>query len=398
MAALHSLQMVGGDGNEQATNWDHHRRELPGFVWTLAVRTEGNAQISGKRFVSETDALSFPPPRIVLRGRHRSRLPGCRRGRRIPARVIVGYPGSLNRRHLYLRPYWHEDIKVDDRNRIGVLDSGRPPSHAFCKRAVWAIPCLLFLALLPFYHLAWSAQGTGLSHDDGIYLVTAKALATGKGYTIISLPGELPQTKYPILFPLLLSFLWRMDPGFPENVGLLKLLPLAATVIWMAGVYRLARTLAASRMVSCCVTACVAATPWVVSFSGALRSESVFAALATWTVILLLRAERTGDWRAALWAAMLAAAAYHTRTAAVSSWPEYSWASFSRAGSVQPSSLAAVSGALCLPWILWQAQQNILSPVERYYTSLSYREENVILRYFTGPEKLVIIHRNLLNI
>ena len=61
---------------------------------------------------------------------------------------------------------------------------------------------LIFVAiLLPAYWLAFRAPAVGIFHDDGIYLVTAKALAEGKGYRIISLPAELPQTKYPILFP-----------------------------------------------------------------------------------------------------------------------------------------------------------------------------------------------------
>jgi hypothetical protein len=58
----------------------------------------------------------------------------------------------------------------------------------------------------------------GLFHDDGIYLVCAKSLATGHGYKIISLPGEPYQTKYPNLFPLLLSLGWLANPNFPENV------------------------------------------------------------------------------------------------------------------------------------------------------------------------------------
>src|SRR5262245_54937 len=90
----------------------------------------------------------------------------------------------------------------------------------------YAVPVLLLFGLLPFYYMAWAAPGIGLSHDDGIYLATAKALATGKGYTIISLPVEIRQTKYPMLFPLLLSFLWRVWPEFPQNIGLLKLVPL----------------------------------------------------------------------------------------------------------------------------------------------------------------------------
>ena len=52
---------------------------------------------------------------------------------------------------------------------------------------------LIFVAiLLPAYWFAFRAPAVGIYHDDGIYLVTAKALAEGKGYRIISLPAGLP--------------------------------------------------------------------------------------------------------------------------------------------------------------------------------------------------------------
>src|ERR1035437_6417164 len=117
---------------------------------------------------------------------------------------------------------------------------GANPPRAY-DRWRFAVPLLLLFILLPFYRLAWSAPGVGLTHDDGIYLATAKALATGKGYTIISLPHEIRQTKYPVLFPLLLSLVWRVDPSFPRNIGFLKLIPLLATAAWIFGVYSLAR-------------------------------------------------------------------------------------------------------------------------------------------------------------
>jgi hypothetical protein len=61
---------------------------------------------------------------------------------------------------------------------------------------------LFYIAILfPAYWIAFRAPAVGINHDDGIYLVTAKALAEWEGYRIISLPTNPPQTKYPILFP-----------------------------------------------------------------------------------------------------------------------------------------------------------------------------------------------------
>ena len=51
----------------------------------------------------------------------------------------------------------------------------------------------------------------GSFQDDGIYVVTAKSLAEGRGYRLIHLPGEPAQTKYPILYPAMLAAVWT--PG-----------------------------------------------------------------------------------------------------------------------------------------------------------------------------------------
>lgn len=55
-------------------------------------------------------------------------------------------------------------------------------------------------------------------HDDALYLVSAKSLAEGRGYRILSLPGEPHQTKYPPLFPAWLAAAWRANPDFPANL------------------------------------------------------------------------------------------------------------------------------------------------------------------------------------
>jgi hypothetical protein len=62
----------------------------------------------------------------------------------------------------------------------------------------------------------------GLFHDDGIYAVLAKSISEGAGYQITSLPTVVNQTKYPFLYPYVLSWVWKFQPTFPENVWLLK--------------------------------------------------------------------------------------------------------------------------------------------------------------------------------
>jgi len=60
----------------------------------------------------------------------------------------------------------------------------------------------------------------GHLHDDSIYWAAAKSLAQGHGYRILSLPQQPFETKYPPLFALALSLIWKLDPRFPENLQL----------------------------------------------------------------------------------------------------------------------------------------------------------------------------------
>ena len=53
------------------------------------------------------------------------------------------------------------------------------------------------LVLAPSAYLAWSLRDMphlGFYHDDSIYWVSAKSLASGDGYRISSLPGQPFQT------------------------------------------------------------------------------------------------------------------------------------------------------------------------------------------------------------
>ena len=84
----------------------------------------------------------------------------------------------------------------------------------------------------------------GVYHDDAIYVITGKALAQGYGYRLINLPGSPFQTKYPILYPALLSVIWKIWPAFPENLLAMQWLSLLAgrarwrlpTFTWSASV------------------------------------------------------------------------------------------------------------------------------------------------------------------
>src|SRR6185295_15544479 len=139
----------------------------------------------------------------------------------------------------------------------------------------WAGAGVAGTALALAYLVAWRAPAVGTFHDDGIYAVTAKALAEGRGYRILSLPGEIQQTKYPVLFPALLAAIWRLFPDFPANAGALKALPLLCAVLWWWVSYRFSRSETGDWRVSMGVVALTAASPWVLYLSTALLSKTL---------------------------------------------------------------------------------------------------------------------------
>jgi len=120
--------------------------------------------------------------------------------------------------------------------------------------AVW------LAAVAAIWVVAWLAPGIGLYHDDAVYLVTAKALALGHGYTIDSLPVPIPQTKYPPVFPAILALFTLVS----ENAQWLKLLPVLSGLGWLYLTWRLLVKMGASTNGALFLVGLTAASPMVV--------------------------------------------------------------------------------------------------------------------------------------
>lgn len=82
---------------------------------------------------------------------------------------------------------------------------------------------------------------SGQFHDDGLYVVAAKTLAEGDGYRIGSVPTIPAQTKYPPLYSHFLSWIWRLNPTFPENLFWMKATSAAflAAIVLLCGLFYL---------------------------------------------------------------------------------------------------------------------------------------------------------------
>ena len=174
----------------------------------------------------------------------------------------------------------------------------------------------VLLLLLPSLWQVWQQSDLprfGDFHDDSVYYVTAKSLASGGGYRIESLPGEPAQTKYPPLYPLLLSVAWKLDPQFPRN------LHLAAWISWLAlpavlfQLPILFRRLGFSTARTWLLLVLFAVNPYVALFSTQLLSEMLFLALVIASMLLV---ERTANLMVVA-AGFMGGLAYLTRSAGI---------------------------------------------------------------------------------
>ncbi len=161
-------------------------------------------------------------------------------------------------------------------------------------------------ALAPSAYLAWTLRTMphlGFYHDDSIYWVSARSLATGDGYRIQSLPGQPYQTKYPPLYPALLASIWKINPRFPANLPLATLFSWLLLPLFLAALWWLLRDYGFSLRERYILLLMAALSPVTVVFSFSLMPELLFTALLLASLIL---AERAMQPEAPRWLALVA--------------------------------------------------------------------------------------------
>jgi hypothetical protein len=138
----------------------------------------------------------------------------------------------------------------------------------------------------------------GLYVDDAYYVLLAKALAGGQGFTLINTPTPGIVPIYPPGFPALLSLAFRLSPQHPENVWLLKAVSVAAVFALGVLSYFYFTRLRAMRPPAALGLALGAVlSPGLVTLAASTTmSECVFACAQMLAVFVLERAARGGAW------------------------------------------------------------------------------------------------------
>jgi diacylglycerol kinase len=198
-------------------------------------------------------------------------------------------------------------------------------------------------------------QVIGLFHDDGIYTVVAKSLYQGGGYRIVSLPTSPPQTKYPFFYSYLLSWIWAVDPAFPQNIAILKTLNIAILVaIFVTSVVYYKRHFPDSDIGGVVFGMVVCTNPILFTYTDFVVSDLLYVLLVLGAIAICHPgASPSSNARNLILLAMICGLACLTRLAA---------APLVIAGSVQAflirrwSGVAYVIGGVLVfiaPWLLW---------------------------------------------
>jgi hypothetical protein len=156
---------------------------------------------------------------------------------------------------------------------------------------IWLILATICLIQLIVVLLLQPTNFFGWSGDDAIYFSSAKALAEGKGYVLPSIPGTPPATKYPILYPWLLSWVWRWNPSFPGNLNAAMVVNIAFGFAFVIMAFLFLRRLSGLGATGAViVTALCAFHPIVLLYVANLTTDIPFAATVLSAILLASRA------------------------------------------------------------------------------------------------------------
>lgn len=119
-------------------------------------------------------------------------------------------------------------------------DSANRSIFYFLKNKIYWILLPLVIGLVGYFYIrVVDTQMLGFTHDDGVYAIVGKALSEGKGFTLLHVPGQPGQIKYPFIYPFILSLVWLIQPHFPQNVPAMNYVTIAFTLLscWLIYLY-----------------------------------------------------------------------------------------------------------------------------------------------------------------
>lgn len=207
--------------------------------------------------------------------------------------------------------------------RVEPVGTQPPSAAAQSRRWITIVSATGAVALFLLVYLLRLDRVVGLFIDDGWYVLLAKAIASGQGYTLINSPTPGIPPLYPPAFPWLLSWVFRLAPEFPQNVWMLKSVSIVAALgVGVVTYFYFARTRALPRHSALAIAVATVLCPALVYVvTSTVMSEAVFMLAQLAAIAIIERGVRQGKeaqaWRYAVPGAACAALAVLIRTTAV---------------------------------------------------------------------------------
>ena len=216
------------------------------------------------------------------------------------------------------------------------------------------IPLALVALVFVMAVLSITTWPVGVFEDDAVYTLLGKALATGEGYRMLSLPGAPHATHYPPGYPFLLSGLWRVWPEFPANVVIFKFVNAVLLAAAAFGAFwllrrRLQYSVPAAALIAFAATAVM---PFP-QLAGLVLSEPLFIAALFFAFLTFERATNTGRIPDAALAGALLGALCLVRTLGVTAVAAAVLVLIARRQFTATIVLVATTAAFIVPWQLW---------------------------------------------
>jgi hypothetical protein len=230
-------------------------------------------------------------------------------------------------------------------------------------RPAWLVPVLVTLIATVVAWWASVPYVVGVFHDDGVYALLGKAIASGQGFRYIQLPGAPEATHYPPLYPLALALLWRIAPSFPENIPVLLGLNVLSLGAAALGLYLLLRRRVGWREEQAAVVSLVGilSTP-VLTLASAVLSEPLFLAGLFPVLLMAERAVERRENRFALGTGAAVGLLMLERTHAVALLGAVALLLLYRRAWRPAALFVCAAMVVQLPWNLWTRTAELVAP------------------------------------
>lgn len=197
-------------------------------------------------------------------------------------------------------------------------------------------------------------------HDDGVYLLLGKALASGEGFVYRGVPGDPPAAKFPPGYPAVAAGLWWLAGQDLDRTALLaSLLNLVAVVasgVALAHLALLRFALPLPWALCAGLAFGLLLDPWVFALLSLSESLAVLVAIVAVDVATAAeRAPRAQGGRAAAGALGLFTVAIHLRSASLPLGPAVALACALRGNRRRAVALGLGVVLVTLPWMVLSA-------------------------------------------